>query len=931
MRIPRSILLTLFLCVLAIGLVVVLGVRLDRAAQEEIVTGFSQRQLLLVEQTAAGIQAIFGEARRDLLHLKGNPGPARLTDALGVEDEEGIATWRGACEQGFSSHLRNNPIYAQLRYIDAGGQELVGVDSDGGAARVIPQDQLRSQAEREFFVAAMQLDAGQIYVSLLEPALGHGGVQAGTPTVRLSTPVFDSQGRRQGVIVLNLLGAALKAHMTRLTAEEKADAWVLDETGVEIINVAHPEREGSDAYEYCQQSGDEVLIALTEDMLAGGQGAGIYLWPEGEGGPPVKRLIAYAPVYPGEGRVWPVGVSVTYDSVLAAHRQTRQILLFLGGSVVVIILAGAALVARSNHERAAAERQARRGEELESLREISLVISAQLELDELLDNIVERGCRLLDARASSVYLVDETKGDLKQVVSLGYARDYTGTRMAPGEGIAGKVLQSGGPLAVDDYHHWEGRSLNWEDEPITASLCVPLRRGEETIGTIGFEELARARSFDEHDLWLAALFASQAAIAIENARLFEAEQEQRELAEALEDAAAAVSSTLDPNHVLDRILEQVERVVPGDVFNIMLIEGSTARVVRWRGYERLGLEEQIIAFTVPLADYPSLAKMAQSGEAVVVQDTAADPDWVMEEGQEWRRSYVAAPIRVGSATVGLLNVDGAQPGQFGPADARRLQAFADHAAVAIENARLYEQAQRRLESLTNLNRASQAVASSLDVKEILKQIVELAGSVVDSGYTSVIILDEEGQPALGAEDFQGVHPVEQRVRSGGVAHHVLESGRPVIVDTISDEGAMSPPLRRPDGELMEANPDIVAAGMRSFAAAPIQVKGRMLGVLFVHSRQPRAFHGQIPLLTTFANQTAVAIENARLYEAVGRELAEREQAEQALSRHNRELALLNRASQAFSSTLDLDQVLAIVLEETRRLLDATACSVWLIE
>ena len=178
-------------------------------------------------------------------------------------------------------------------------------------------------------------------------------------------------------------------------------------------------------------------------------------------------------------------------------------------------------------ERKRAEEEAqRRGEELEALREISLAITAQLELDELLQNVVGRGCRLLNVRAGGVYLIDDKTGDLELVLSHGFTRDYSGTRLAPGEGVAGKMLQSGAPLVVDDYGHWEGRSPDWEAEPLTAVLGVPLKRGGQIIGALNFSEVSRARSFDEHDVWLATLFANQVAIAIANARLYEEVQQE---------------------------------------------------------------------------------------------------------------------------------------------------------------------------------------------------------------------------------------------------------------------------------------------------------------------------------------------------------------------------------------------------------------------
>ena len=606
------------------------------------------------------------------------------------------------------------------------------------------------------------------------------------------------------------------------------------------------------------------------------------------------------------------------------------------------------------------EAEQRRRQELEALREISLAITAQLRLDKLLQNIVEQGCCLLEVKAGGVYLVDEVRGDLELLVSHGYTRDYTGARLASGEGLSGKVLQSGEPLTVNDYRHWEGRSPGWEAEPLTAVLGVPLKHGEQVIGVLDFAEVARPRSFDEHDVWLATLFASQAAIAIENARLYEetrrraerlavvnriaraasatlhlddlmetvyqevapifqadaffialydeetneldfrirvdegaqepperrpvgsgltglvvtekrpllirnfeeeqdrlprqarlwgtmkapaswlgvpmligervvgvicvqayrpraygeeeelllstiadqvavaieqarlyeAEREERELAEALEEAAAAVSSTLDLDQVLDRILEQVERVVAGDAFNIMLVEDSNARAVRWRGYERMGVKDQIATFTLPITKYPNLAKMTQTGKPVVTMDTAANPDWVPREGWGWLRSYVAAPIQVTGLTVGFLNVDGTRPGQFGLADAHRLEAFASHAAAAIENARLFEQAQQEI---AERKRAEE------ELQHALKKLRKTLGATIQAMASTV----ETRDPYTASHQRQVANLARAIATEMGLSKERIEGIRMAAV--IHDIGKITVPtdILNKAGELTE--------------------------------------------------------------------------------------------------------------------------------
>jgi len=247
-------------------------------------------------------------------------------------------------------------------------------------------------------------------------------------------------------------------------------------------------------------------------------------------------------------------------------------------------------------------------------------------------------------------------------------------------------------------------------------LSIPLVVGNAQVGLYNLGPKLSGSAYNRDEVGLLRLIGRQAAVAVENSRLFRAEQEQRELAQALQEAADVVSSTLDLDQVLDRILAQVERVVAGDAFNIMLIENGIASTVRWRGHERLGIADQIDKMTMPVSEYQTLAQMAHAGEPLVILDTALDPKWTSRPGWGKLRSYMAAPIRVAGETIGFLNVDGSRPGQFRQADAQRLEAFAQHAATALENARLYEQAQREI---AERKRAEGQLKTSLAEKEVL--------------------------------------------------------------------------------------------------------------------------------------------------------------------------------------------------------------------
>ncbi len=168
------------------------------------------------------------------------------------------------------------------------------------------------------------------------------------------------------------------------------------------------------------------------------------------------------------------------------------------------------------------------------------------------------------------------------------------------------------------------------------------------------------------------------------------------LAEALRNTAAALSSTLDQNEVLDRILEQVNLVVPGESANIMLIEAGVARVARSRGYEnRLGtISSEDVAMNV--RETPTLNWMVENNRALVIPDVDEFTGWITKAPYpDWLKSYVAAPIRIGNYVIGFLNIDSSVPHSFSELEADHLQIFADQAAIAIRNSRLFERVRRQ--------------------------------------------------------------------------------------------------------------------------------------------------------------------------------------------------------------------------------------------
>ncbi len=239
-----------------------------------------------------------------------------------------------------------------------------------------------------------------------------------------------------------------------------------------------------------------------------------------------------------------------------------------------------------------------------------------------------------------------------------------------------------------------------------------------------------------------------------------AELEQRALAEALRDTAAVLTGSLDLSEVMTRILQNVGRVVSHDAANIMLIEGNMARVVARQGYD-----DKPILSTLPL-DTPHLDQMVSTGKPFLVANTATYSEWVNRPGSTWICSYAAAPISAHHKVVGFLNLDSTKPYFFTEDHIRRLQAFADQAAIAIENARLYDEVSRyanelekRVEERTaQLNQAKERVEVILNNSSHVIILTGTDGTIRQTNLVSSQLLGYRSDELIGHTLLTLMHP-----------------------------------------------------------------------------------------------------------------------------------------------------------------------------
>jgi len=538
--------------------------------------------------------------------------------------------------------------------------------------------------------------------------------------------------------------------------------------------------------------------------------------------------------------------------------------------------------------------------QLETLHTLSAAVTAQLDLDRLLETVVQQGCRMLDVRGGGLYLIDAEAAELEQVVSYGYQADHTGSRLRSGEGTAGMAWQRGEPTVIEDYSSWEGRAAEWDDEHLAASLAVPLWRGDEIIGTLGFDAVDQERSFSEDDVWLTTMFANQASVAIENARLYEETTQSLSETEALREVMLAAASTLDRDELLARSLRAIHRALDVEHLSFSAPDESGEVMV---------VHPSLIGFSVPEGedlrlplDASVAGRVYSSGRSALIKDTAGSAYYY--ECDPAMRSELAVPVQVGERVEGVLNAESPRVAAFDSRMVNTFEAIAAQLGTALENVRLYDESRRRLRETNSLLEVSQDIVSTLDLDEVLRRVMEAAVEGIGPAERGMLHLFDDEQAELTAVTGVGFRPETIRAAhfapGEGCAGWVFANEEPLIVDDAQADSRTSAV------DLPELRDD------QSALCVPLAFGGEVMGTLTLdNTTKTGAFDAShLDLVSIFASQAAAAIRNARLHE----------ETERRASR----LGAVNRVARRASSSLNLDELIEAVYQEIDATFDADA-------
>ncbi|MGH9370630.1 MAG: SpoIIE family protein phosphatase, partial [Vicinamibacterales bacterium] len=330
-------------------------------------------------------------------------------------------------------------------------------------------------------------------------------------------------------------------------------------------------------------------------------------------------------------------------------------------------------------------------------------VTAVLDFDELLRQIPRLIGRLISFEAFGVYLLDERRGELRSAYTVGYPSTGEPVRLKPGTSLVGAAVLSEQPLLVNDV---ECDARYVETVPgMRSELVVPLRHKSKTIGALNI--LSRNRDqFTIRDVGIATQFAAHVAVALVNARLFERSRLDAEAFETLAEIGREVASVLDLDELFTRIAQLTKRVIDYRTFGILLVDDDNELEMKLAVHYGEKVEIPRVKLGEGLVGYAALHR-----EVVLVPDVSKDPRYIRLVPDV--QSQLAIPMLIKDRCIGVVDLESPELDAFSKRDVEILTLLASQAAVAIENAHLYEEVRSTQERLEKEVRFAQRVQAAL--------------------------------------------------------------------------------------------------------------------------------------------------------------------------------------------------------------------------
>jgi signal transduction histidine kinase/putative methionine-R-sulfoxide reductase with GAF domain len=478
--------------------------------------------------------------------------------------------------------------------------------------------------------------------------------------------------------------------------------------------------------------------------------------------------------------------------------------------------------------------------------------------------------RLVTFDALAVALLDPERPQFEVVDVLGSAvpaapRD---ARRGLERTLLAQVVASGAPVRIDDLTAPSVPEASRQvlgERGLRSALLVPLVSQRGVFGAVAVTARRRG-AFDDGDAEVVSELARPLASALEHRRLLDESRRRTEELAALYSTSQLITARLDVASVLDRISRSVTALTGSTGCGIGLLDPARNRLVHAAAHGFMSDEWR--ALVVPVGQ-GIIGRCAESGVALRVDDVRRDARSAQRDvgDREGIRSMLCVPLRGAGTLLGVISAFSTRPAAFSADHQRVLEAFAEQAGIAVQNAKLFEESLKRTRETRALFEAGRTVTASLDPQRTVRVIMEQARAVLGVASCGIMTLDPVTRELTLVASLDLPEDVMRHVRVAegeGIAGQAVRDLRPrQSADHFNDPRARFRDLPR-------------QSGLRAAMAAPLRVGDRAIGVIEVfHSEVHEFTAAEEELLVALADQAAIALEHARLYEGLETMVAER--------------------------------------------------------
>lgn len=522
----------------------------------------------------------------------------------------------------------------------------------------------------------------------------------------------------------------------------------------------------------------------------------------------------------------------------------------------------------------------RRADQLTLIAEVSKSVSSSLELRKLMRSVADLIHHRFGYPYVHLFTVHPNRRLIQYQAGSGARSDDLAGYTLPlddSHGIIPWVAREGKTILANDVQqneHYRASPLPPEDT--NSELCVPLLYDETVVGVLDIQS-RNLYAFTDEDRVIFETVADNIATAIHNADLYRSEQWRRQVGDSLREVAGLVSADASVDDVLEAILSELDRNLPVDISAIWLMEDDELYLAACHNCSEAQLEQTL--YTEPGA-YETLLNALYSEHPVIRKPT--DPRWITGIAAGFNQDYsgLAVPLRVGDQNLGVITLSHSTPGRYGHEAQAMTMTFASYAAVAIENARLYDSAQEQAYASAALLQVAQAIVSLNDLDEMLGTIIRIMPILVGVQRAALYQWDAEQELYRPSQQY-GLNEEDEKNFWG----RSFAPGQFAFLDSCRGAtGLMAcelPEQRGLDAWLaVDPNEGVNLGNPAALLyAVPIAVKNDLYGVILIEESAGglRFRARRLEIITGIAQQAALAIQNDLLQkEMVVRERLETE-------------------------------------------------------